>query len=271
MKLIERFLQGKTGRAEDCEDFLVFSENFAAVIDGVTAKSPEMAGSGRVAAEILSNVIENLPETISWEDCLARLTEAIFQHYEKTGIADNARHNPRLRMGASAVIFSVARSEIWLMGDCQCLVNDVYFDNPTSIDNIMSEARAMYNHIALQSGKTPESLAESDPGREFISPLLQSQSLLQNNPTAGEFAFFVIDGFEPLKNLVKVISVQKGDEVVLASDGYPRLFSTLDASEKYLRELITHDPLLISLYKSTKGVKKGNISFDDRAYLRFLF
>ena len=35
-----------------------------------------------------------------------------------------------------------------------------------------------------------------------------------------------------------------------------------------LRDILEKDPLCIRLYKSTKGIKKGNCSFDDRAYLR---
>ncbi|MDX2245889.1 MAG: protein phosphatase 2C domain-containing protein [Bacteroidia bacterium] len=271
MKLIEEFLQGKTGKAEENEDFMFFSENFAAVIDGVTAKRPEMAGTGRIAAEIIHREIFRLPAETTWEEALEIFTQAIFSHYQQTGIAEAARHDPRLRMGAVTAVFSVFHREIWLMGDCQCLINGHFYENPASIDAVMSEARALYNHIALQTGKNVEDLASHDPGREFISPILQQQSLLQNNPAAGEYAFFVIDGFTPMKNQVKIISVNKGDEIVLATDGYPRLSPTLEASEKKLREIITRDPMLISLYKSTKGVKKGNISFDDRAYLRFLF
>lgn len=271
MKLIEEFLQGKTGKAEECEDFLFFSENFAAVIDGVTAKKPEMAGTGRMAAEIIHRKIFDLPAETTWEEALEIFTRAIFSHYHQQGIAREAQADPRLRMGAVAAIFSVFHQEIWLMGDCQCLVNGHFYENPASIDAVMSEARALYNHIAIQTGKSVEDLAIHDPGREFISPILQQQSLLQNNPAAGEYAFFVMDGFAPMKNHVKIISVNIGDEIVLATDGYPRLFPTLETSEKKLHEIITQDPMLISLYKSTKGVKKGNISFDDRAYLRFLF
>lgn len=60
-----------------------------------------------------------------------------------------------------------------------------------------------------------------------------------------------------------------GDDIVLASDGYPFLEPTLDQSERALAELKASDPHLISRFPTTKGFEPGLDSFDDRAYLRF--
>jgi glycerophosphoryl diester phosphodiesterase len=57
---------------------------------------------------------------------------------------------------------------------------------------------------------------------------------------------------------------------VLASDGYPYLKDTLIASEQALQELLQNDPMLFRDYKTTKSVQEGNLSFDDRAYLKIL-
>ena len=59
-----------------------------------------------------------------------------------------------------------------------------------------------------------------------------------------------------------------GDEVVLATDGYPVLCPTLQATENALAQLLHDDPLLIHHYQATKAHMHGNNSFDDRAYLR---
>ena len=56
--------------------------------------------------------------------------------------------------------------------------------------------------------------------------------------------------------------------VVLASDGYPRILPTLAASEEALAGLLAADPLCIGPLCGTKGVRPGNVSFDDRAYVR---
>ena len=57
--------------------------------------------------------------------------------------------------------------------------------------------------------------------------------------------------------------------IVLASDGYPVLKGTLAESERELSEILKNDPLCYKVYCSTKGLKKGNVSFDDRSYIRF--
>jgi glycerophosphoryl diester phosphodiesterase len=56
--------------------------------------------------------------------------------------------------------------------------------------------------------------------------------------------------------------------VVLASDGYPFLRASLVESEHALADLLQRDPLLFQAYKSTKGLVRGNMSFDDRAYVK---
>ena len=56
---------------------------------------------------------------------------------------------------------------------------------------------------------------------------------------------------------------------MLASDGYPHLKPTLDASEEALEKQLAADPLNIRLFKATKGWVSGNNSFDDRTYIRF--
>ncbi len=57
--------------------------------------------------------------------------------------------------------------------------------------------------------------------------------------------------------------------VVLASDGYPAICPTLDESEKELKRILDSDPLAICENIQTKMMVKGNLSFDDRAYLCF--
>ena len=67
---------------------------------------------------------------------------------------------------------------------------------------------------------------------------------------------------------MRVISVPKCAQIVLASDGYSVLCGNLQETEKVLFNILGHDPLCIGEYLSTKGVARMNDSFDDRAYLR---
>ena len=114
-----------------------------------------------------------------------------------------------------------------------------------------------------------EQVIANDIGREYILPIIAKQSLLANSEDS-EYGYDVLDGINIKIENVKIYKVKKGDEIVLASDGYPELENTLEASEKILKEILKTDTLLINKFKSTKGLQKGNNSFDDRTYIRFV-
>ncbi len=61
---------------------------------------------------------------------------------------------------------------------------------------------------------------------------------------------------------------KKVHTIILASDGYPLLKNSLEASEQALHHILENDPLLFRLYKATKGVQDGHVSYDDRAYIK---
>jgi glycerophosphoryl diester phosphodiesterase len=161
--------------------------------------------------------------------------------------------------------------EVWFVGDCQCMLNQELIRNTKHIDDITANARAMFLATEIAQGKTIEELRQHDTGRAFILPLLERQMIFQNNPSAGPYWFPVIDGFHVPDAGIRVLSLSENVEtVVLASDGYPYLKDTLSASEQALQELLQDDPVLFRSYKATKSVQQGNLSFDDRAYLKLL-
>lgn len=82
--------------------------------------------------------------------------------------------------------------------------------------------------------------------------------------------YAVVDGFSIPPQHVRVITLDfQPWDIVLASDGYPFLESTLEASESRLDWQRKNDPLNIGEFKATKAFALGNNSFDDRAYIRF--
>jgi glycerophosphoryl diester phosphodiesterase len=58
------------------------------------------------------------------------------------------------------------------------------------------------------------------------------------------------------------------NKIILASDGYQRLLSTLKEMEEHLQKLRREDPVIIDQYMAAKGVCEDAKSFDDRTYLR---
>lgn len=270
--IAESYLKGKEC-ADKCEDGIVATADFAAVVDGSTAKSDfqwQGRKTGRLAMETITRAIRYLPAGVSATEAVRTITDSIRGFYETHGMTRRLAEEPGCRLTACAVIYSRARGEVWQIGDCQCIIGGSLKTNEKEIDRIMAEARAAYNEVALALGATQADIEASDPGRAFIGPFLQRQAILQNSPDSLQrLAFAALDGFPVNMRQVKVHKVSKDvTEIVLASDGYPSLCPTLLRSEALLRQSLAADPMCMRQYKSTKGVKAGNRSFDDRSYLR---
>ena len=125
--------------------------------------------------------------------------------------------------------------------------------------------RAGTGRAAGRYHKEPkESFLDHDTAREAIIPHML-ETMQQQNKT-----YAVIDGFPIPQQCVRVITLDFNPwEVVLASDGYPFLEPTLEASEQRLEWQRKNDPLNIGEFKATKAFSVGSNSFDDRAYIRF--
>ena len=114
-------------------------------------------------------------------------------------------------------------------------------------------------------GMTQDELRKPlDPAREVIIPTMLEVMKNQNKTYA------VIDGFPIPETKVSIILLDfQPWEIVLASDGYPKLGKTLEETEAMLDKQRKNDPLNIGEFKATKAFIEGNNSFDDRSYIRF--
>jgi glycerophosphoryl diester phosphodiesterase len=273
MKIVEQFIQSRTPNAEDCEDGIFVNNHFVAVVDGATSKSGTKWNgkkSGKIAVELILSRLGELSADSGASLAMSELNKAIADWCKEKGVYEQLRDNPIERCVASVVIFSRAKNQIWFVGDCQALVDGDLFTNNKLIDDITSSTRALFIESALLEGKTIADLQEHDSGRDFIFPLLEKQNLFQNIKKDSEFKYEVLDGFFEDASTIKIIDVPKdAKEIVLASDGYPVLASTLAESESVLKEILAEDPLLFRRYKSTKGLQTGSLSYDDRSYIRF--
>lgn len=271
MKILSTFLKGKI-TDEQNEDRIVITPHYVGVVDGATSKSSfrkDGKTSGQWAADLVVEAIQSLPVVASMPMAVAIITQRILRFYEENLLWDEVKQYPERRLTASCVLYSCAQRQIWMIGDCQCRVGAQTFTNAKKIDSLLSEARSAFIEAELLKGISIHALQEEDTGRSFIRPFLVNQSVFQNTVAGSEYAFTVFDGFPVALEKVKVLSVPEGANVILASDGYPVLLDTLAATEAYLQEIIQKDPLCIRLYKSTKGVYKGQCSFDDRAFISF--
>lgn len=300
MRVIERFCQGKRADQSLNEDGLIVTDAYAAVVDGVTSKSMRRLwrpSGGVVAKDLLLDAIAALPQDASMREAQSMLDSRLHERYERFECADCAHDDfdpcrvfaaePWERLQANAVIYSDHRREAWLFGDCQIMVNGVQTPTVKRVDVLLGDLRSFAAQALALGGDTADTrdtadigdtadspaassapAASSDPTRALIVPFLRLQTRFANQ--RGEYGYFVFDGFTDPDYPIRTIAVNPGDEVVLASDGYPRLRPTLAASERELARLREADPQLIHEYRSTKGFSPDLASFDDRTYLRFI-
>lgn len=270
--IIEHFISAKSGNADDCEDGISIGENYVAVIDGATSKTDRKWNgetSGRMAARILADAIKKLSPSSTAIDAIKFLTAAIDEIYNLHGVKKTVEADPKQRISASAAIFNSERREIWMVGDCQALIGDRLVCEQKAIDKLLSTIRSIFLEIEIARGERIENLLKDDIGRKLILPMLERQTFLQNNPDGGDFWYPVLDGFSVPEKGIKALPIPPDvDIIILATDGYPILRNNLEDSEAELQRLLLSDPLLFRQYKSTKGVRSGNESFDDRAYIK---
>lgn len=296
MKIIESSIIGKKS-PEACEDGMVITDDFIAVIDGSTSKTPKHLNpdmkNGKYAMMLISEYIrEELKADASADDFCQGVTAYIYNKvYEKLGVEERLKEHPEERLTASAILYSRTRNEVWMVGDCQAIIDGKLYENGKPYEQEIARKRVEL----IEQGLSP---AEA---RKQIEPLLIEAMLSGQNQT-----YPVIDGFPIYREGVKVVSVSdscsvqdsvpasnsipasdsvpcsdsvsasgtflvSSSEIVLASDGYPFLEPTLAASEAALAEQIANDPQNIHSFIATKGIVEGNKSFDDRTYIRFSF
>ena len=267
MKVLEHFACSKTGQEILNEDCTVMTEDFIAVVDGVTSKScPKIDGKsgGRFAADVASAVIRHFAPDITAREAVNLLTRSLQEAVAGKIRLEGDVDHPAL----GCIVYSKARREVWRVADPGLMLDGILHLNEIAIDKVTSAARALVLEIALRKGASESGLLRDDKGREFIAPLHKDQHWFANR--AGTYGYGVINGSFVPDEFIEIFDARGVREIVFASDGYPRLFSTLKESEDYLALVLKEDPLLFRKHLSTKGLQPGFVSFDDRTYIRFL-
>ena len=266
MKIIEQKIQGKDPEKK-CEDGIVVTDDFIAVIDGSTAKTnyrhSRFRSNGRQAMRLTGKYIKKMPKGIDCHQFLIGVTNYIRREYKKSETEHLFLH-PEDRLTCSAIIYSRLQRQLWLVGDCQCLIDGELIDNPKPEEAVHAAKRSEYAKKLLSQGTTVDQLLTKDASREYIMADMV-ESMKQQN-----VSYAVIDGFRIAEQFVKVITLDfQPHHIVMASDGYPLLRETLDESERLLRQQQENDPLNIDTFLACKAFLNGQDSFDDRSYIRF--
>ncbi|HFI0054930.1 TPA: hypothetical protein ACGORU_001262 [Streptococcus suis] len=261
MKIIETFIEGKFADATRCEDGLFIGNHFVAVIDGVTSKGQQLWEGVSSGVWAKNHIIEFL-QNVEIADFTA---ETLFQSLNDAIYVENipVEEIPR----ASIVLYSDIHREVWSYGDCQFkIVGKEVVTSVKQIDILLSTLRSFLIESFLKSGVTEDELLKNDQSRDALVPYLYQQFQFEN--CSEVFGYPVLNGQMINSSQIISYSVEPGQELILATDGYPFLQDTLEASEGELSNLITQDPLCYKLFKATKGIYKNQVSFDDRTYCR---
>ena len=273
VKILETHLMGKSQNHHVCEDLITVSSDFVAVFDGVSSKSGiryDGKTTGYIAVELMSTALKCVPPTANAAECFRSINRSVYSWYEREGLLEDVKNNPRNRPAASAAIYSRTYNQVWVLGDSQVFFNSKRYTFPLKIDEFYVDMRMKAIEYLKAIGKTTEELLQDDTSAAVLRPLFEMQPYLQNSKSRNEYSYSILDGFEFCETDIHVLQIPSGTkEVSLATDGYPMIFGSLKESEDYLERVIQDDPLCCDIFKHIKGVYIGQDSFDDRAYVRF--
>lgn len=272
MRVIEHFIQGKTGDEAACEDRLVVTDDFIAVIDGVTSRAGttlQGMSTGRFAAQVLFEGIKEMHPRSTARETVDKLTARLEDH-SRTAFKNEGRapHTPWDYPAAAVLIYARHAGEIWRVGDSSFAFDGGQAHTRTlAQEETWQQLRRAYLLAQIAKGASEKELLNDDPTWSVLTPLIAEMKVFANHE--GDFGYGVLNGKDVPDKYVEIFDAAGAQEIVLASDGYPEVLPTLKETEERLDEILKEDPLMYRLHPQVKGVKKGNVSFDDRSYIRF--
>lgn len=144
MKLIEKNLVGKRKDPALCEDGIFFNGDFAAVVDGCSSHKGalyEGKSSGVIAKDTILGSLALLPPESTMEETFLACNRALEGWYEHHHLLEAMGEDPSMRCSAYAAIVSRARREVWILGDCQALVDGQLYTSAKPIDTLMEDSQ----------------------------------------------------------------------------------------------------------------------------------
>lgn len=271
MKIIEQFTQGKEGGTDINDDCISVSDNFIAVIDGSTSRvGHQLKGKpiGQFASNILSREVANLQADIDARGAVDKLTEILKNEAEAAAKEEGLNFGgPEFFPSAALLVYSAARREIWRVADSTFVMDGRANCRVFPQERTWMELRRAYICAEIARGEKEEDLIAVDPTQDMLTSIIRNFKVFANYD--GPYGYGVINGSRVPDAHIEVVSAAAANEITFASDGYPEVEPTLEETEKYLLHVVKQDPLMYKLHPQVKGVKPGNVSFDDRSYIRF--
>jgi hypothetical protein len=261
--VIENFCEGKS-KPELCEDRVVITSHFAAVIDGATSSAPLASGKpgGIVAAEAIAAVIHTMPAHITAKDFIKQATQAVFN---ATGDwPDESKNRPC----AAVAVYSAHHQEIWRVCDCHIRLDETVHDGEIEAGRIPYTYRSAIVRAKIALGQTTIEAEQQHPvHQQPFWPFVEVQNIFTNHPT-DPMGFGAINGLNVPEKFIEVFSTKGVKSIVLCSDGFFSPAPTLQDALKELERLRTEDPLLCYHVNGSRPFPIGGKYFDDVSYIR---
>lgn len=251
------------GDAAKNEDRLVITDHFVAVVDGASSSLPfEGVAGGVIAAECVAEAVREAPADATAPAFVAATSRRLAQ---RIGDVD-PRH---ARPSAAVVVYSVARDEVWRVGDCHFRIDDTVYPGDKPLDDLAYGYRCAVLKARLSLGLTS---AEVEARRilrdQPFAPLMEVQHAFANLDSDDPLAYGTLDGQTVPARFVEIFPAAAAREIVLSSDGFPRPPASLAEGLRALDALRRADPLLIGETQGSRPFASGVPYYDDTTYIR---
>lgn len=276
MQIIEQFLCGKANNEDLNEDRIAITDDFIALMDGATNRGGSMlAGKtlGRFASETVGAALHDLPADIEARAAIDALSAVLRDKTHAAATAEGRDFTQDWSAPATAVlIYSRARQEIWRVADSSFIVDGgaahMHF---FAQERTWCDLRRAWLQAQMVRGRTVDDLLADDQSWQLLTPLIGELKVFANSDhaMAHPYGFGVINGARLPDRYIEVFEAREAKEIVFASDGYPEVLPTLDATEQALARTLAADPLMYKIHPQVKGLRPGWVSYDDRSYIRF--
>ncbi|MGW7521788.1 hypothetical protein ACWGJ2_40110 [Streptomyces sp. NPDC054796] len=168
----------------------MITDELVAVIDGATDKSGREYGGltgGARAAQCVRDALARMAPGTTPGDAVEQITAALAELSTQGGVPAGDTVAP----SAVAAVVVPSLRPVWRVGDVHVALRHGtawwHLHAAKRVDDVPAGARAAYTHGVLAGGRSGEEIAEHDPGRAVILPVLKEQGRVAGR--AGTFGY----------------------------------------------------------------------------------
>lgn len=270
IKPIECATVSKTGDSRGNHDAVVVNENYIGVIDAYQARgwrAWDGKPAGIFARDIIVAGLEALIADTSAEDAIRTLEHALQGEsaHAMQAMDDEVVAFPMARL----LVYSVAHKQIWRLGDSPFAIDgELHYELSPALQEAAAKRCEVMKHFLENPKSDLKDLVNNDYGRSAAMDLIVAEErrvdgveVLSGRPDVD---------IDTLLSHLEVVDVASGQELILATDGFPRVLATLEESQAWFAAQRARDPLFINDFKSLRGASDDEAGYDDRSYVRFL-